>query len=109
MQKSARTRSTKSAEDQGCVVCGDAKHKKKLYFCKQFKALTVAERNASTKKLGACTRCLEVHSDQTPCKPGFLCKSRDCIGERVPEHHFYVCPNSVAKKSDRSERDKGKK
>lgn len=72
-QRSARTKSTKSTDDQGCVVCGDAKHKKKLYFCKQFKALTAAERKASVKKLGACTRCLEVHDDQSSCKPGFLC------------------------------------
>ena len=33
----ARTKSTKSGNDHtGCVVCGDEKHKRKLYFCKQF-------------------------------------------------------------------------
>lgn len=32
----ARTKSTKSSNDQsGCVVCGDVRHKRKLYFCRQ--------------------------------------------------------------------------
>ena len=107
-QKSARTKSTKSADDQGCVVCGDAKHKRKLYFCKQFKALTAAERKSSVKKLGACTRCLEVHDDRSSCKPGFLCKNQDCREEQA-EHHFYLCPKSMSKKSDKSEKDKGRR
>ncbi|XP_033975580.1 uncharacterized protein LOC117473794 isoform X2 [Trematomus bernacchii] len=108
-QKSARTKSTKSADDQGCVVCGDVKHKRKLYFCKQFRALRAAERKASVKKLGACTRCLEVHDDQSSCKPGFLCRNEDCRDGEA-EHHYYLCPKSVSKRSgDKSEKDKGKK
>ena len=108
-QKSARTKSTKSADDQGCVVCGDVKHKRKLYFCKQFRALSAAERKASVKKLGACTRCLKVHDDQSSCKPGFLCRNEDCRDGEA-EHHYYLCPKSVSKRSgDKSEKEKGKK
>lgn len=33
----ARTRPTKAGNHHpGCVVCGDGKHKRKLFFCKQF-------------------------------------------------------------------------
>lgn len=60
----ARTKSAKSSNDPaGCVVCGDRKHKRKLYFCKQFRALTLAEKKAAVKKLEACKRCLEIHDD----------------------------------------------
>lgn len=82
-RRSARTKSTKSIDDQGRVVCGDVKHKRNLYFCKQFKALTAAERKASVKKLGACTRCLEVHDDQTSCKPGFYAKTKTAEMNRL--------------------------
>lgn len=33
-RKYASTRSTK--KDEGCIVCGDEKHKEKIFFCKQF-------------------------------------------------------------------------
>lgn len=51
----ARTKSIKADDDSvGCVVCGDETHRKRLYFCKQFKALTLAERRAVVKEVGSC-------------------------------------------------------
>ena len=74
----ATTRATKSDGAQaGCVICGDEKHRAKLYFCKQFRALKPAERNAAVKELGACERCLEIHDDLAFCKPTFLCRHPD--------------------------------
>lgn len=114
----ARTKSTKSSNDQtGCVVCGDVKHKRKLYFCKQFRSLKPADRRAAVRKLGACNRCLEVHEDHSFCKPSYLCKNQDCEEESVPEHHFYLCPNAERKGSSanlrkskpRPDEDKGRK
>ncbi|XP_058477623.1 uncharacterized protein LOC131448851 [Solea solea] len=96
----ARTKSTKSSNDQeGCVVCSDVKHKRKIYFCRQFRALKLAEKRAAVKRLGACKRCLEVHGEGSQCKPGFLCRNQDCKDADTPEHHFYLCPNAEAKKS----------
>ena len=55
----ARTKSTKAGSDHtGCVVCGDVKHKRKLYFCKQFQRLKLTEKTAAVNKLGACKKCL---------------------------------------------------
>ncbi|KAF7643681.1 hypothetical protein LDENG_00235390 [Lucifuga dentata] len=113
----ARTKSTKSGNNyEGCVVCGDGKHRKKLYFCKQFRALKLVEKKAAVEKLGACERCLEVHDDRSFCKPTFLCKNQDCKGEHIPVHHYYLCPNGEIKRSSpgRKERlglggDKGRK
>nr|XP_061826459.1 uncharacterized protein LOC133612783 [Nerophis lumbriciformis] len=90
----ARTKSTKASDDHtGCVVCGDGKHRKKLYYCMQFRALQLAEKKAAAKKLGACKRCLEVHDDSSDCKEDFLCTNHACKDEHAPEHHFYLCPN----------------
>lgn len=62
----ARTKSTQSNSDPaGCVVCGDRKHERKLYVCKQFQMLTIAEKKAAVRMLGACRRCLEVHDDSS--------------------------------------------
>lgn len=96
----ARTKSTKAGNAQaGCVVCGDGKHKRKLYFCKQFRALTVTEKKAAVMKLGACRRCLELNDDNAFCKPGFLCKNQDCQDGNTPEHHYFLCPHAETKAS----------
>nr|XP_017209463.2 uncharacterized protein LOC108181536 [Danio rerio] len=93
--KWAKTKSTKSNTDQdGCVVCGDAKHKWKLYFCKQFRASKLVDKKAAVSALGACKKCLEVHEQHSFCKRNYLCKSQDCEDEGVPEHHYYLCPNA---------------
>ncbi len=113
----ARTKSTKSNSDQaGCVVCGDTKHRKKLYFCKQFRASKLEEKAAAIRMLGACKKCLEVYGEHSFCKPNYLCKNQDCEDESVPKHHYYLCPNakregSASQKRSRScsKGDKGRK
>lgn len=96
----ARTRATKSSDaPAGYVVCGDVKHKRKLYFCKQFRALRPVEKSAAVKKLGACERCLEVHDSQAFCKPTYLCKHPECKDGRRPDHHYYLCSNAAARTS----------
>lgn len=101
----ARTKSTKAGSDSaGCVVCGDTKHKKKLYFCKQFRGLKLPERKAAVRKVGACRECLEVHEDSSSCKPGFLCRNQGCKDGSGPAHHYYLCPDAEAKKSDVSQK-----
>lgn len=94
----ARTRATKCNDaPAGCVVCGDAKHRWKLYFCQQFRALKPAEKNAAVKKLGACERCLEIHDGQAFCKPTYLCKHPDCKDGGRPEYHYYLCFNAAVR------------
>lgn len=77
-------------------VENNGKHRRKLYFCKQFRALKPAEKNAAVKKLGACERCLELHDGQAFCKPTFLCKHPDCKDWHRPEHHYYLCFNAIS-------------
>lgn len=97
----ARTKLTKAGSGPaGCVVCGDPKHRRKLYFCKQFRGLKLAERKAAVRKLGACRECLEVHDDSSSCKPGFLCRNQDCKDGSTPAHHYYLCPNAETKRNN---------
>lgn len=96
----ARTKAAKSENDQrGCVVCGDEKHRKKLFFCKQFKTLRLADKKTAVKKLGACEKCLETHDMMAYCKPTYLCKRQDCGDEHIQEHHYCLCPNAERNKS----------
>ncbi|KAK5862062.1 hypothetical protein PBY51_017494 [Eleginops maclovinus] len=91
-QKHARTKSTNSSSSQAsCVVCGDRGHGRKLYYCKKFKELRVAEKKEAVKELGACGRCLEVHGNDAECKTTFLCKSEGCKDTQGPRHHYYLC------------------
>lgn len=62
-RKYARTKTTKSSSDTaGCIICGDPKHRKKLYFCRRFRSnLKPSEKRNAAQQLGACKRCLEVH------------------------------------------------
>ncbi|XP_039456743.1 uncharacterized protein LOC120433854 [Oreochromis aureus] len=112
--KHSRTRFTKSGSDERCVVCGDGKHKKKLYFCRQFKTLKLAEKKAAIKKLGACWSRLEVHDNRSYCKPTYLCKNPGCKEAHAAEHHYYLCPNaevrkgSAAGRQNRSDPEGGK-
>ncbi|XP_059209564.1 uncharacterized protein LOC131988465 [Centropristis striata] len=100
-QRHGRTKATKTSGDHaGCVVCGDPKHRTKLYFCRQFRGLMLGEKNAAVRRLGACKECLEVHDDCSSCKPGFLCKNKDCKDRSTPMHHYYLCPNFEMKKSN---------
>jgi len=44
MYPEKRYASTKSTRRGGCVVCGDEKHRDKIFFCKQFKELKPGEK-----------------------------------------------------------------
>ncbi|XP_024119933.1 uncharacterized protein LOC112141110, partial [Oryzias melastigma] len=101
--KHTRTRSTKQ-DQMGCVVCGDVKHKRKLYFCKQFRELKTNEKNIAVKKLGACKKCLEVHDDSSFCNPAYLCKNQECKSDDLPAHNFCLCPNAQFKRGEQSQK-----
>lgn len=62
--KYARTKTTKSSsETAGCIICGDPKHRKRLYFCRRFRTnLKPSEKRDAAQQLGACKRCLKVHN-----------------------------------------------
>ncbi|XP_036068500.1 uncharacterized protein LOC112152419 [Oryzias melastigma] len=103
-RKHASTRSTRKYS--GCVVCGDGKHREKLFFCKQFKALNPSEKSNAVKKLGACQKCLGCHSEDEEClTTNYLCRKRDCSKYGSSNHHFFLCPNGA----ERSETDKSRK
>ncbi len=93
--RQARTRALNQSSSHlsGCVVCGDSKHKKKLYFCKKFHMLRLTEKKDAVRRLGACSKCLEVHDDDDDnCKTLFLCKSPECKDQLA--HHYYLCPSA---------------
>ena len=106
--KQTGTRSARADIDPvGCIVCGEKGHKKKLYFCWEFRALKVAERKAAAGRLGACTRCLEVHVRGAYCKDDFVCTNHACVDGQTSEHHFYLCPNADNKRSSNTHRSSG--
>lgn len=97
-QRHARTKTTNSQSSQAsCVVCGERGRSKKLYYCRKFKTLQVAEKKEAVKRVGACGRCLEVHNDGAECKTTFLCKNEGCKDTQGPGHHYYLCPKAGSK------------
>ncbi|XP_048067116.1 uncharacterized protein LOC125280555 [Megalobrama amblycephala] len=88
----ASTRTTKKDSDGGCTVCGALNHKDKIFFCKKFKELKLAEKKAALRKIGACKKCLGCHEGDRNCRDTFLCKNRDCRRENAPDHHYFLCP-----------------
>lgn len=74
-----------------CIICGHIKHGQRLYFCKKFQALKLREKKEAVRKLGACKKCLEIHSENDICKKEFLCQRPECSEE---QHHFYLCPRT---------------
>ncbi|KAI7800929.1 gag-pol fusion polyprotein, partial [Triplophysa rosa] len=90
-----------------CVVCGDIRHSRKLYFCKQFRSLELVDKKAAVGTLGACKRCLDVHDSGAFCKHNYLCRNHVCKDENVPEHRYFLCSNTVKGESSGTQR-KGK-
>ncbi|XP_049606772.1 uncharacterized protein [Syngnathus scovelli] len=103
-QRQARTRasSQSSSHLSGCIICGDSKHKRKLYFCKKFRVLRLTEKKKAVRKLGACWKCLEIHDGDNHCRTTFLCKNPECEDQR--EHHFYLCPNAEPSRGSMAQR-----
>ncbi|XP_056127200.1 uncharacterized protein LOC130104596 [Rhinichthys klamathensis goyatoka] len=99
-QARTRTSTQLSNQAQGCVVCGDGKHKKRIYFCQKFRALKLSEKRDAVRKLGACKKCLEIHNEGDCCKSEFLCRRPDCREQRAAEHHYYLCPRADASKGN---------
>lgn len=99
-QKHARTKATNwSGSQAACIVCGERGQRKKLYYCKKFKTLRVAEKKEAVRKLGSCGRCLEVQNDDAECKTTFMCKNEGCKNTQGPGHHYYLC-SKVASRGD---------
>ncbi|KAL1254331.1 hypothetical protein QQF64_016560 [Cirrhinus molitorella] len=98
--------STQSTRKGGCVVCGDEKHREKIFFCKRFKELKPGEKLNAVEKLGACKRCLVCHGEDDECKNIYLCRNRECKKSSSPDHHFFLC---LKREFKRSEADKGGK
>nr|XP_054591718.1 uncharacterized protein LOC129156104 [Nothobranchius furzeri] len=87
-----RFASTRSIKQGGCVVCGDERHKEKIFFCKRFKELKLPEKMNAIKKLGACKRCLGCHREEDDCLGNYLCRNKDCGKGSLSDHHFFLCP-----------------
>ncbi|XP_077457750.1 uncharacterized protein LOC144074933 [Stigmatopora argus] len=85
--ESKRYASTKSTRKGGCVVCGDKRHREKLFFCKTFKNLKPKDKLSAVERLGACKKCLECHEDESECKDTYLCRKQSC----ARDHHFFLC------------------
>lgn len=109
--KCARTKTTKHSSDiSGCIVCGDPKHRKKLYFCRTFRInLKPSEKRDIVQQLGACKRCLEIHNGDYCKKTDYLCKNPEC----KDKHHFLLCllarPQSQRTPKSGSEKAEGKR
>lgn len=83
--------STKSTRKGGCVVCGDERHREKVFFCKRFKELKPGEKLNAVEKLGACRRCLRCHAEDDECIDTYLCRNRDCKRGNSSDHHYFLC------------------
>lgn len=92
-EKYASTRATKtSTSENGCAVCGDERHKDKIFFCKKFRGLELSEKRAAVKKTGACKKCLGCHEDYGKCMDNYLCSNKNCGRGGSSDHHYFLCP-----------------
>lgn len=94
----AFTKSTKTEPSESlCIVCGSEKHKGRIFFCRKFKELELAEKKVILRKLGVCRKCLGHHEDDSKCRDAFLCRRKDCRGGSSVEHHYLICPRGETK------------
>lgn len=91
---------TRGAPSQDpCSMCGEEGHTGRLYRCKTFRKANPSERRAQVKKIRACPKCLDLHGRESPCIKNFLCRNDECKrGGDPPDHHFFLCLKSPAKK-----------
>ena len=93
------TRATASETKDLCSMCGEGGHSGRLYHCKSFKKANATERRAQVKKSKACLKCLDLHGSDGPCNNNFLCRNSECKrGDAPPDHHFFLCLKSPAKR-----------
>lgn len=69
--KYASTQSTRKG-----AVCGDKKHRKKIFICKGFKE--PGENLNAVEKLVAYKRCLVCLEEDSDCNDTYLCRNQDC-------------------------------
>lgn len=81
----------KDSAEEECSVCGDEKHGGRIFFCKKFIGLSLAEKKGVIKKNGAWWRCLVPNGKDGECSERFLCKKRCCRRDRVSNHHYLLC------------------
>lgn len=99
----AFTKSTKiepseySPSESVCIICGSEKHKEKIFFCKKFKELKLAEKKVILRKLRLCRKCLGHHDDDNKCRDIFLSRSMEFKGEASADHHYLICPRGETK------------
>lgn len=68
---------------------------------------TPQNREAKTK---ACPKCLDLHGSGGPCNKNFLCRNEECKrGDAPPDHYFFLCLKSPAKKDTARGETKGEK
>ncbi|KAK2896112.1 hypothetical protein Q8A73_015600 [Channa argus] len=92
--KYASTRAPKQDNsDHMCTVCGDNKHKDRIFFCKKFRGPPLSAVN----QLGACRECIGCHKGRDDFKDDYLCKNKDCKKAGFPNHHFFLCPRGEYK------------
>ncbi len=75
----AFTRMTKKdSTEGGCILCGAEKHKGKIFFCRKFKEIKLAEKKSIVRKLVACKKCFGCHEDDNRCSDSYLSRTKDC-------------------------------
>lgn len=81
--------STWSTRKSGCVVCGDEKHREKIFFCKCKWKSCEHVRNAWY----AMMKVVNV-------KIIYLCRNKDCKKSNSPDHNFFLCLKGDFKSSE---------
>jgi len=80
-------------------MCGEEGHAGRLNHCKTFKKANPTERGAQVKRTKACPKCLDLHGRDCLCNKNFLCRNDGCKrGDGPPDHHFFLCLKSPARK-----------
>ncbi|XP_031434591.1 uncharacterized protein LOC116223147 [Clupea harengus] len=100
-KKYASTQATKGEDaEDGCIICGDEKHKDRIFFCKKFRALKLSEKEAAVERIGACRECLGCHEYDDGCRDTYLCRNVDCKKRGSSDHHFFLCPRGNSKRRE---------
>ena len=100
-KKYASTKATKREDvEEGCILCGDEKHKDRIFFCRKFRGLKLSEKEAAVKRIGACRECLGCHKYADGCRDTYLCRNADCKKRGPSDHHFFLCPRGNSKRRE---------
>lgn len=90
-QGETRVTGRSSERREECDICGSDQHGGKIFFCRKFKSLSLAEKRAIAKQSKACQKCLGMHGADGECSNRYLC--RTCKqNEGGASHHYLLCP-----------------